>query len=197
MSAAFGHATIQRGNFERRHVRCGRTCRRLERAHREVFEGRDVHQSVGKERHGSRRLQCCLSWEDLSHTHACSPFRSAGFDTPHAVAIDSKGRLFVADRNNNRIQIFDQDRKFLEEWKAIWPAQRYFHRRQGHNLRCRFSVGFEDEPGFKQGIRIGNAKDGLVKFSFRPLDLRQSPRRLRRAWRRMPRVICTEPKPSA
>jgi len=115
----------------------------------------------------------------------------------HAVAIDSKGRLFVADRNNNRIQIFDQDRKFLEEWKAIWPAQRHFHRRQGHNLRCRFSVGFEDEPGFKQGIRIGNAKDGLVKFSFRPLDLRQSPRRLRRAWRRMPRVICTEPKPSA
>ena len=29
------------------------------------------------------------------------------FDTPHGLAFDSKGRLFVADRNNNRIQIFD------------------------------------------------------------------------------------------
>src|SRR5215813_578156 len=29
------------------------------------------------------------------------------FDTPHALAMDSKGRLFVGDRANNRIQIFD------------------------------------------------------------------------------------------
>jgi hypothetical protein len=124
MSAAFGHATIQRGRFERRHVRCGRTWRRLERAHREVFEGRDVHQSVGKERHGSRRLQCCLSWEDLSHTHACSPFRSAGFDTPHAVAIDSKGRLFVADRNNNRY-------RFSIRTENFWKSGKQFGRPSG------------------------------------------------------------------
>jgi hypothetical protein len=31
------------------------------------------------------------------------------FDMPHAIALDSKGRLFVGDRGNNRIQIFDQD----------------------------------------------------------------------------------------
>ena len=35
---------------------------------------------------------------------------------PHAIAIDSRGRLFVADRNNNRIQIFDQNGAFLAEW---------------------------------------------------------------------------------
>src|SRR5881397_2741044 len=38
------------------------------------------------------------------------------FETPHALAMDSRGRLFVGDRGNNRIQIFDQDGKFLEEW---------------------------------------------------------------------------------
>src|SRR6185295_5763558 len=38
------------------------------------------------------------------------------FDQPHALAFDSKGRLFVGDRNNNRIQILDQDGNFLEEW---------------------------------------------------------------------------------
>ena len=38
------------------------------------------------------------------------------FDQPHALAMDSKGRLFVGDRSNNRIQIFDQDGKFIAEW---------------------------------------------------------------------------------
>ena len=35
------------------------------------------------------------------------------------LAFDSQGRLFVADRANNRLQIFDQDGKFLEEWKQF------------------------------------------------------------------------------
>ena len=41
------------------------------------------------------------------------------FDVPHALAMDSSGRLFVADRSNNRIQIFDQDGKFLAEWRQF------------------------------------------------------------------------------
>jgi len=38
------------------------------------------------------------------------------FNVPHSIAIDSKGRLYVADRSNNRIQIFDQSGKFLDQW---------------------------------------------------------------------------------
>src|SRR5262249_10616926 len=38
------------------------------------------------------------------------------FNVPHSIAIDSKGRLYVADRSNNRIQIFDQSGKFLNQW---------------------------------------------------------------------------------
>ncbi len=34
-------------------------------------------------------------------------------DTPHSIAMDSKGRLYVANRANNRIEIFDQDGKYL------------------------------------------------------------------------------------
>ena len=41
------------------------------------------------------------------------------FNTPHALAMDSKGRLFVGDRGNSRIQIFDQDGTFLEEWRQF------------------------------------------------------------------------------
>jgi hypothetical protein len=38
------------------------------------------------------------------------------FNVPHAIVIDSRGRLYVADRNNARIQVFDRDGKFLDQW---------------------------------------------------------------------------------
>ena len=83
------------------------------------------------------------------------------FDTPHSLAMDSKGRLFVADRNNNRIQIFDQDGKFLEEWKQ-------FSRISGLYIRNDILYAADSESsarrnaGWKRGIRIGSAKDGKV-----------------------------------
>ena len=47
---------------------------------------------------------------------------------PHALAFDSQGRLFVADRGNNRIQIFDQDGKFIADLEAVWPSGRPVYR---------------------------------------------------------------------
>ncbi len=38
------------------------------------------------------------------------------FNLPHAVVIDSKGRIIVADAENSRVQVFDQSGKFLEQW---------------------------------------------------------------------------------
>ena len=38
------------------------------------------------------------------------------FSLPHSIAVDSRGRLYVADRNNARVQVFDQDGKFLAQW---------------------------------------------------------------------------------
>lgn len=45
------------------------------------------------------------------------------FDLPHAVLINSKGQLVVADRNNGRIQIFDQEGRFIEQWTNLGIAQ--------------------------------------------------------------------------
>ncbi len=41
------------------------------------------------------------------------------FNVPHAIALDSKGRLYIADRNNARVQIFDQAGKLLDEWRNV------------------------------------------------------------------------------
>jgi hypothetical protein len=41
------------------------------------------------------------------------------FSLPHSIACDSRGRLFVADRNNARVQVFDQTGRFLDEWRDL------------------------------------------------------------------------------
>lgn len=39
------------------------------------------------------------------------------FNLPHSICLDAKGRVYVGDRENNRIQVFDAHGKFLEQWK--------------------------------------------------------------------------------
>jgi sugar lactone lactonase YvrE len=94
---------------------------------------------------------------------------------PHALASDSQGRLFVADRSNNRIQIFDKDMTYLDSWK-------HFGRPSGITILKNDTLVVADSEsgvrlpgpngspegdgaqfrnvGWKQGIRIGSAKDG-------------------------------------
>ena len=46
-----------------------------------------------------------------------SPGSSAGeFRVPHSVRVSVEGRIYVADRENNRVQIFSPDGEFIEEW---------------------------------------------------------------------------------
>jgi len=85
---------------------------------------------------------------------------------PHTIALDSRGRVFVGDRENNRIQIFDQEGKLLAEW-------RQFGRPSGISITRDDTIyvtdsesgpdtGAHELPGIKKGIRIGNAKTGVV-----------------------------------
>jgi streptogramin lyase len=41
------------------------------------------------------------------------------FSLPHAVVLDSRDRLYVADRNNARIQVFDRSGRFLAQWQNL------------------------------------------------------------------------------
>lgn len=40
------------------------------------------------------------------------------FRTPHSITLDANGRIYVADRENKRIQIFDPDGRYVTEWKG-------------------------------------------------------------------------------
>ena len=48
------------------------------------------------------------------------------FSEPHTIAMDSRGRLFVGDRENNRIQIFDPNGKFLRQFTHLGATQNLF-----------------------------------------------------------------------
>lgn len=75
--------------------------------------------------------------------------------------MDSAGRLFVADRANNPVQIFDQDGKLLKIWKQFGrPSGIYI---QDDVLYVTASQSSDNtNPSFRQGIRIGSVKDGKV-----------------------------------
>jgi streptogramin lyase len=85
------------------------------------------------------------------------------FDTPHALVMDTRGRLFVADRGNNRIQIFDQDGTFLEQWKQFGrPSGLFMDQNDGLYAADSQSDETTNPGGWRRGIWIGSAKDGKV-----------------------------------
>jgi len=85
---------------------------------------------------------------------------------PHTIAIDSRGRLFVGDRENNRIQIFDQDGRVLDEWRQFGRPSGIFITKDDTiyvaDSESGPDTGAHELMGIKKGIRIGSAKDGRV-----------------------------------
>ena len=85
------------------------------------------------------------------------------FETPHALAMDSRGRLFVGDRRNDRVQIFDQDGTFLEEWAQFGrPSGMYIDRNDILYVADSVSDNEGEDSPWKEGIRIGSVADGEV-----------------------------------
>jgi DNA-binding beta-propeller fold protein YncE len=96
------------------------------------------------------------------------------FHEPHAIAMDSQGRLFVGDRYNNRIQILEQDGTFVSAWSQFGRPSGIFI--DEHDLI--YVADSESGPaenqytgqrnaGWERGIRIGDARTGWV-FYFIP-----------------------------
>jgi DNA-binding beta-propeller fold protein YncE len=77
------------------------------------------------------------------------------FDIPHTLSMDSQGRLFVGDRNNNRIQIFDQEGNFIAEWKQFSrPSGVFIDKNDMIYVADSESESVRDSnPGWKRGIR--------------------------------------------
>ena len=82
------------------------------------------------------------------------------FNLPHGIAVDRRGVVYVADRENSRLQLFTPDGEFLEEWGDLArPCQVRFDR-QGNLLiaelgyRCAHWPGNPLPPANAPGGRI-------------------------------------------
>ena len=83
-------------------------------------------------------------------------------NTPHNIALNSAGRVFVADRLNNRVSIFSSDGKFIAAWKQFGRPSGVFIDKNDVIYVGDNQSNERVNPGFTRGIRIGNAKDGTV-----------------------------------
>jgi sugar lactone lactonase YvrE len=87
-------------------------------------------------------------------------------EVPHALAMDSKGLLYVGDRWNNRVQVYTQAGKLLNSWTQFGRPSGIFIDKNdilySGDSESRRPVGYGYNPGWQRGIRIGSVKDGKV-----------------------------------
>ena len=83
-------------------------------------------------------------------------------DCSHSLAMDSQGRLFVADRGNAQIDIFDQDGNRLAEW-TTWGRPSGIYIDANDILYAGDSTaGMVEGNAFVRGVHIGSARTGTV-----------------------------------
>lgn len=93
---------------------------------------------------------------------------------PHTIAMDSRGRLFVGDRENNRIQLFTQTGEFIDEWRQFGRPSGIFitpdDRLYVADSESGPDTGANELMGIMKGIRIGSAVDGSVDAFIEDLE---------------------------
>jgi DNA-binding beta-propeller fold protein YncE len=97
---------------------------------------------------------------------------SGNFRTPHDLAIDSRGRVFIADRSNSRIQIFDSNGNLLDEWTQFGrPSGIHINRATDMLYATDSQSNATTNPGFQRGIYVGSAVTGEVRYFIPDPDL--------------------------
>ena len=110
----------------------------------------------------SRDGKFIKSWGKLGMRHG-------EFRTPHAMVFDSRGRLWVADRGNHRLEIFDQEGKYLESRYMFGRVSGLFIK--GDTLYAIDSEsGPLNHPNWRDGVRIGPVNEDRVTAFIPPFE---------------------------
>lgn len=102
------------------------------------------------------------SWGQLGVRHG-------EFRTPHALAFDSKGRLWVADRGNHRLEIFDQEGKYLESRYMYGRISGFFFK-DDMVYAIDSESGPLNHPNWRNGVRIGRLDEDRITAFIPPFE---------------------------
>ncbi len=97
------------------------------------------------------------------------------FRTPHALAFDSQGRLFVADRGNHRIEIFDQDGNYLDSFYSFGRISGLFITADDMLYAIDSESSMTSHPNWMNGVRIGTTSEDRVNAFIPPFDADSRP----------------------
>jgi len=117
--------------------------------------------------HGSEGNNRVMKFDadgDFIKTWGTTGKEDGEFRDPHALAMDSTGRLFVGDRGNSRLQIFDQDGNHIETWTQFGRPSGLFIDDNDilYAADSESNTTWGMNRGYARGIYIGSAFDGWV-----------------------------------
>ncbi len=85
------------------------------------------------------------------------------FNDPHGIDIDSDGRLYIADRGNNRVQVLDKEGNFITQWTQFGKPSAIAIDSHGDIYVADGMSDAHWNPGWERGIRVADLKTGWVK----------------------------------
>lgn len=96
--------------------------------------------------------------------------RHGEFRTPHALELDSQGRLWVADRGNHRIEIFDQDGSYLESRYLYGRISGLFITADDRVYAIDSESSPTNHPNWLNGVRIGDVDEDRILAFIPPFE---------------------------
>ena len=97
------------------------------------------------------------------------------FDQPHDISIGgSRNLIYVADRSNSRVQIFDQEGNFIAAWKQFGRPSAVYVSKDDTLYVSDSQSNSKVNPGYLRGITVGSAKDGTPRYFIPDPDLAQA-----------------------
>jgi sugar lactone lactonase YvrE len=99
------------------------------------------------------------AWGGGAGSESHDPLR---FNDPHDITIDDDGRLYIADRGNQRVQVLDKEGNFITQWTQFGKPSAVI---VAHG-NIYVADGMSDahwNPGWERGIRIADVKTGWIK----------------------------------
>lgn len=124
----------------------------------------DIFVADGHGSQGNNRIVKFDSRGNFIKTWGSTGAEAGEFRDPHALAMDSKGRLFVGDRGNARLQIFDQDGGHIATWTSFGRPSGLFIDADDnlYSADSESNATWGANPGWLRGIRVGSSQNGFV-----------------------------------